>query len=79
MSKSQDLTPAQRALLQRIGTKLKQTREQQGRSIDSVAAEAGIDIELLHAIEAGQEEVVLESLAWISAFYGTSQHDVLEK
>ena len=79
MSKSQDLTPAQRATLQRIGTKLKETREQQGRSIESVAAEAGIAIELLYAIEAGREEVILESLAWISAFYGTSQDDVWEK
>jgi transcriptional regulator with XRE-family HTH domain len=79
MSKSQDLTPAQRATLQRIGIKLKETREQQGRSIESVAAEAGIAIELLYAIEAGREEVILESLAWISAFYGTSQDDVWRK
>jgi transcriptional regulator with XRE-family HTH domain len=78
MSKSEDLTPAQRAILRRIGTKLKETRQQQGRSIESVAAEAGIAVELLCAIEAGREEVVLESLAWISAFYGTSQKDLLE-
>jgi transcriptional regulator with XRE-family HTH domain len=76
MSKSQDLTPAQRAVLQRIGARLKEIREQQGRSLESVAAEAGIAVELLHAIEAGREAVVLESLAWISAFYGTSHDDV---
>jgi transcriptional regulator with XRE-family HTH domain len=78
MSTSNDLTPAKRAILQRIGTKLKEIREQQGRSIESVAAEAGITVELLSAIEAGREEVVWESLAWISALYGTSQEDVLE-
>lgn len=77
MSKSEDLTPTQRAILQHIGTKLKELREQQGRSIESVAAEAGITVDLLYAIEAGREEVVWESLAWISAFYGTSQDDVL--
>lgn len=76
MSQSEDLTPARRAILQRIGTKLRETREQQGRSIESVAAEAGITVELLSAIEAGREEVVLESLAWISAFYGTSHDDL---
>ena len=79
MSKSQDLTPAQRATLKRIGTKLKETREKQGRSIESVAAEAGIAIELLYAIEAGREEVILESLAWISALYGASHDDVWQK
>jgi transcriptional regulator with XRE-family HTH domain len=78
MSTSEDLTPAQRAILQRIGTKLKEIREEQGRSIESVAAEAGIAVALLSAIEAGREEVVWESLAWISALYGASQDDVLE-
>jgi len=77
MSKSEDLTPPQRAIVKRIGTRLKTLREEQGRSIESVAAEAGIAVELLSAMEAGQEEVVWESLAWISAFYGTSQDDVL--
>lgn len=79
MSKSEDLKPAQRDILQYIGAKLKERREQQGRTIESVAAGAGIAVELLYAIEAGREEVVLESLAWLSAFYGTSQNDVLGK
>lgn len=77
MSKSEDLTPPQRAILQRIGNKLKALREEQGRSIESVAAEAGIAVELLSAMEAGREEVVWESLAWISALYGTSQDEML--
>jgi cytoskeletal protein RodZ len=56
------LDPTQVEQLKEIGTYLQQLREEQGRSLDEIAAQTFIPLRLLRAIEAGNAEVLPEAV-----------------